>query len=217
MPRRRMQIAVMSGMNRGQSPCWPGVRIRVRGQQRPVRGQVDLGAQPAAGPAQGLPAGRARGRVLVIRWCPPWPGPRAGRGGPRRHAGAPGPRWNRCSPSSPCPRPHRSQRAARPGPSPRSHPATSGDPGYRRSLLVPEPLRQVPPRAACPGPKENPVDHRPVIPPPAALPGIGRQEHPQALPFLISQVMAFQPIQHRTGLHDPAPKTHGTRPSPDSS
>ena len=73
---------------------------------------------------------------------------------------------------------------------------------------------QVPPRAARPGPEEDPVDHRPVIgPPAAALPRAGRQEHPQALPFLIGQVMTIQAIRHRTGLHDPASKIHGTRPS----
>jgi hypothetical protein len=46
-------------------------------------------------------------------------------------------------------------------------------------LPVPEALRQVPPRAARPGTEEDPVDHRPVITPPAALPGIGGQERPQ--------------------------------------
>ena len=38
------------------------------------------------------------------------------------------------------------------------------------------------------------------------------QEHPKALPFLIGQVMTIQAVRHRTGLHDPASKIHGTRP-----
>src|SRR5450755_3147607 len=79
-------------------------------------------------------------------------------------------------------------------------------------LPVPETLGQIPPRAARPGPEEDPVDHSPVIPPPAALPRISGQEHPQALPFLISQVMAIQSLKHRTDLHDQASKIHGTRP-----
>src|SRR5450631_1440435 len=79
-------------------------------------------------------------------------------------------------------------------------------------LPVPEALRQVPPRAARPGTEEDPVDHRPVIGPPAALPGIGGQERPQPLPLLISQVMAFQSLKHRTDLQHQASKIHGTRP-----
>ena len=81
-------------------------------------------------------------------------------------------------------------------------------------LPVPEALRQVPPRAARPGPEEDPVDHRPVIGPPAAAPlRAGGQEHPQALPFLIGQVMAIQSIKHRPDLQDSTSKIHGTRPS----
>jgi Resolvase, N terminal domain len=68
-------------------------------------------------------------------------------------------------------------------------------------LPVPEALRQVPPRAPCPGPEEDPVDHRPVIGPPAAPRRIRRQEHPKTLPFLIGQVMAIQAIEHRTDLY----------------
>jgi hypothetical protein len=33
-PRRAMRTWFSSGMNCGQSPCWPGVRIRVTGRQR---------------------------------------------------------------------------------------------------------------------------------------------------------------------------------------
>src|SRR5256885_3541371 len=80
-------------------------------------------------------------------------------------------------------------------------------------LPVPEPLWQIAPRAPRPGAEENPVNHRPVITPPAAPRRISGQEPPQALPFLISQVMAFQSVKHRTDLHDQATKIHGTRPS----
>lgn len=35
-------------MNSGQTPpCWPGLRIRVRGRPAPVSEQVNLGTQPA--------------------------------------------------------------------------------------------------------------------------------------------------------------------------
>src|SRR5512140_990088 len=79
-------------------------------------------------------------------------------------------------------------------------------------LPVPESLRQITPRAPRPGPEEDPVDHLAVIGPPATARRIGRQEPPQALPLLISQVMTIQLIKHRTDLHDPAAKIHRTRP-----
>ena len=81
------------------------------------------------------------------------------------------------------------------------------------SLPVPEPLRQVTLRATGPGPEEDPVDHHPVVGPPAAPQRIGGQEHPQPLPFLIRQIVAIQSIEHRTDLHQPGIKIHGTRPS----
>ena len=80
-------------------------------------------------------------------------------------------------------------------------------------LPVPEPLRQIAPRAPGPGPEEDPVDHLPVIGPPATARRISGQEPPQAIPLLISQIMAIQQIKHRTDLHDPAVKIHGTRSS----
>jgi hypothetical protein len=73
---------------------------------------------------------------------------------------------------------------------------TSGDAGYRRSSY-PEPRRQIPPRAAGPGPEEDPVDHHPVIGPVATARRIGGQESPQPLPFLIRQIMTIQPLKHR--------------------
>src|SRR2546430_13378773 len=78
-------------------------------------------------------------------------------------------------------------------------------------LPVPEPLRQITPRAPGPGPEEDPIDHLPVIGPPATARRISGQEPPQAIPLLISQIMAIQQIKHRTDLHDPAVKIHGTR------
>jgi hypothetical protein len=50
-----------------------------------------------------------------------------------------------------------------------------------------------------------------MIRPPVTAWRIGRQEHPQALPLLISQIMTIQLIKHHTDLHDPAAKIHGTR------
>jgi hypothetical protein len=79
---------------------------------------------------------------------------------------------------------------------------------------IPQPLRQVTPRANGPGPEEDLVDHHPVIGPPAAPRRIGGQEHPQPLPFLIRQIVAIQSIKHRTDLHQPGVKIHGTRPKP---
>ena len=73
------------------------------------------GAQPGHAPA-------APGR------CPP-----AAHAAPRRRAGARGPPSHPPRPSTPCPPPHHTRRAAGPGSSPRSHPLTSGDAGYRRS------------------------------------------------------------------------------------
>ena len=119
--------------------------------QRPAAGigeQVDLGGQPAPGPAQRLPflagPGRVRPggrRVLVIRWSPlSGPGrsaasppaaaaqcPPAAHAAPRRRAGAPARPSHPPRPSTPCPPPHHTRRAAGPGSSPRSRPLTSGD------------------------------------------------------------------------------------------
>src|SRR5262249_61539706 len=98
----------------------------------PVGDQVNLGGQPAAGPAQRFPARPASPRVLVIRRGPPWPAPPPGPGGRRPRAGARAPPWNPRAPSSPRAQPHRTRPAARPGSSPSSHPATSGDAAHKR-------------------------------------------------------------------------------------
>ena len=82
-------------------------------------------------------------------------------------------------------------------------------------LPVPEPRRQITPGAARPGPEEDPVDHLAVIGPPATARRISGQQPTQAVPLLTGQIMAIQQIKHRTDLHDPAVKIHGTRPRAD--
>src|SRR5512140_2515208 len=79
-------------------------------------------------------------------------------------------------------------------------------------LPVPEPLRHITPGAPRPRPEQDPVDHLPVIGPPATPRRISGQQPPQPLPLLIGQIMTIQQIKHRTDLHDPATKIHGTRP-----
>lgn len=51
-----------------------------------------------------------------------------------------------------------------------------------------EPFGQVTPLHAGPNPVQNPVDHLPVIPPPATTPVTDRQERPQPFPLSISQI-----------------------------
>jgi hypothetical protein len=61
-------------------------------------------------------------------------------------------------------------------------------------LPVPEPLRQIPPRAPRPDPAEHPVDHHPVIIPPVPLPGMSRQQRLQPRPLRIAEIMPIQPV-----------------------
>ena len=160
--------------------------------QRPAPGvgqQVDLAGQPAPGAAQSLP-------VLVIRLSPlrragalsSAGASRAGStsaGGRRR---APAACW--CARTTvasaatvhawPCrlitPGAQRVQDLL-PGPisGPAAMPVIDG-------LPVPEPLRQIPPRAPRPGPEEDPVDHQPVIIPPVPLPRMRRAATAPAAP-----------------------------------
>jgi hypothetical protein len=79
-------------------------------------------------------------------------------------------------------------------------------------LPVPEPFRQVPPRAPGPGPEEDPVDDQPVIIPPVPLPWMSRQQRPQPRPLAISQVMPAQPLIIHTAIQTEIPgKIYETR------
>lgn len=51
-----------------------------------------------------------------------------------------------------------------------------------------EPFGQVTPLNPGPHPMQNPVDHLPVIPPPATAPVTNRQERPQPFPLGIRQI-----------------------------
>ena len=61
-------------------------------------------------------------------------------------------------------------------------------------LPVPEPLRQIPPRAARPGPEQDPINHQPVIIPPVPLPRMSRHQRLQPRPLRITKLMPFQPV-----------------------
>src|SRR3954464_3242543 len=75
---------------------------------------------------------------------------------------------------------------------------------------VPVAGRHIPPRSSSPSPPQNPVDHLPVIEPPApAARRPVRQQRLQPRPFGIGQVM---PIEHGPGLPDPPAKIRETRP-----
>ncbi|ALM36625.1 hypothetical protein SFR_5864 [Streptomyces sp. FR-008] len=64
-----------------------------------------------------------------------------------------------------------------------------------------EPFRQVTPLNAGPHPVQNPVDHLPVIPPPATTPVTDRQKRPQPFPLGIRQITP--PHVH---INDPSPR-----------
>jgi hypothetical protein len=51
-----------------------------------------------------------------------------------------------------------------------------------------EPVRQITPLHPGPHPVQNPVDHLPVIPPPATTTVADRQERPQPFPLSIRQI-----------------------------
>lgn len=51
-----------------------------------------------------------------------------------------------------------------------------------------EPFGQVTPLNTGPDPVQNPVDHLPMIPPPATTPVADRQERPQPFPLGITQI-----------------------------
>lgn len=51
-----------------------------------------------------------------------------------------------------------------------------------------EPFGQVTPLHAGPDPVKDPVDHLPVVPPPATTPVADRQERPQPFPLGITEI-----------------------------
>ena len=171
----RPRRAILSRPSAGRRPASRAAARAGHPRQRPatrVGQQVDLAGQPAPGPAQRLP-------VLVIRLSPsgvpgrsaqpapaaPGQYPPAAPAWPRPRAGAPARPWHRPRPSMPGRRP----RHIRPKPVqdhlPGPVPGPAAMPVINR-LPVPEPLRQIPPRAPGTGPEEDPVQHQPVIIPP---------------------------------------------------
>ncbi len=75
---------------------------------------------------------------------------------------------------------------------------------------VPIAARHIPPRRPGPGPPQDPVDHLPVIVPPAsAARRPVRQQRLQPKPLHISQIMT---IEHEPGLPNPPLKIGETRP-----
>jgi hypothetical protein len=59
---------------------------------------------------------------------------------------------------------------------------------FINSLPRPKPFGQVTPLHAGPHAVQNPVDHLPVVPPPATTPVADRQERPQPFPLSITQI-----------------------------
>ena len=184
-PRRWMRIASISGTNRGESPCWPQLVSRATGRQRRSAARSDLGCQPARdrpiasrpdfvsfakAPREviGSPSAAGPGRMLMR---PRDGGIRADRPVAALGLITPGPQ---------------PVQDLLPGPvqRPAAMPVIDG-------LPVPEALRQVPPRAPRPGPEEDPVDHRPVIGPPATPAADQTAGTPEGAP-----------IPHRTGHGD---------------
>jgi hypothetical protein len=175
-------------MNCGQSPCWPGVSRRVRGRQRrsAIR-WILVDSPPRERPSASRPAGAAGGFLLFAS---------APRGQFRRQgaAGACGVLVGAH---------HRGIGAHRPVPafglitaSPQHLPGLRPGAVIRPAAMplihrqpVPVALRQVPPRAARPGPEQDPVDRAPVISPPASAPRVAWQQRRQPRPLLILKIM----------------------------
>src|ERR1700722_1178038 len=150
-----MRIASISGMNRGESPCWPQLVSRAMGRQRrsaarwilvvspprdrPIASRPDFLSFAKAPRAVITGPGTAGPRPVLMR-----------PGNPRIRADRPVPALGLIAPGS------QALQDLLPGPiqGPAAMPVIDG-------LPVPEALRQVSPRAARPGPEENPVDHHP--------------------------------------------------------
>ena len=174
----------------------PGLVSRAAGRRRRSAARRILVCQPAAGTADRLPArpGEA-GRFLLFAGAPCSRRCRT-RQAPGRRAGGRGRSW---SLGADRPALAVGLGAAGRGPRPvkdllprdvQRPPAMT----VRDGLAVPEAPGM--PRAARPGPEEDPVDHRPVIGAPATLRRIRRQKGPQGFSLLLEQVMTLQPV-HR--------------------
>jgi hypothetical protein len=92
-------------------------------------------------------------------------------------------------------------------------------PSARPAPLSPQPSpppvtrRKITPWTARPGPEDDPVDHQPMIQPPATPNRNHRgQERPKPPPLLIGQIMTIQRIRHRTYLHEPTQRSTGHAP-----
>ena len=175
----------------------PGLVSRAAGRRRrSAARRISIISPPRERQIASRP-GRARRAVLVIRWRAPavtvpdvaGPGRRAGgRGAGLRGA------WARLTvqpwPSASArralgPRPHKDLLP----PDPQRPPAIT----VRDGLAVPEAPGM--PRAARPGPEEDPVDHRPVIGAPAT-PGQMHRQKPAGFSLLLERVMTL-PALHR--------------------
>ena len=193
LPRRAMRTWSSSGMNCGQSPCWPGVRMLVTGRHRRSAARWILVLRPPrdrpSASRRARPGGflsfrdapcdqfggqfvPGSGRVLV----------RADHGG----IGAEGP--------------VRAFGLVAPGPEPsgssaRSRPVTSGDAGYRRSssARTPRAGHATGSRSGSGTRSRSPHAGDRTT---GAPPRIGGHHRQQPLPFLIGQVMTIQPIIH---------------------
>jgi hypothetical protein len=183
---------MVGAMNFGQSPYWPGLVTRVMGLHRRAATRRTLVVSP---PRERRSASRAaRAPRFLSSGSAPWPR-RAGRGGRQQRAGARALRWSPRRLSSPSLPPGRTRPATRPGSSPRSRPATSGDAARRRCSSSRTPAAGHV-TAAGPGPEQDPVDHRAVVDPTVPLPRLRRHQRRQPLPFLIGQVMTIQQTIH---------------------
>src|ERR1017187_783472 len=151
-PRRAMRIASISGMNRGESPCWPGLVSRATGRQRrsAARGILVVSPprdRPIASRPDFLSFGKAPREVIS---GPDAAGPGcvltgAGDRGIGAHRPVPALSLITSGPQS--------VQDSLPGAVQRPPAMPVID-----RLPVPEALGQVPPRAARPGAEEDPDD-----------------------------------------------------------
>jgi len=195
VPRRAMRTWPISGMNCGQSPCWPGVRISVTGRhRRSATRWILVVSPPRERPRASRPGPPASG-FLSFGGAPPgqFRGPGAAGAGRvlmRAHDGGIGAHRPVRAFGLIAPGPQ-SVQDLRPGPVQRPAAMPPID-----SAPVPKLRRQVPPRAPRPGPEQDPLDHHPVVIPAMPLPRMRRQQRPQPVPLHIRQGMTIQQIIH---------------------